>query len=245
MGSLVMRGMLAGVLAAVLAFCFATAFGEPAIEQAIAVEEASAASSHEHDESAGADAAEAAAPVSRGVQRTFGLAVGLGVLGVALGGVFAILFALARGRLGLGSDRVTALVVAVLAFTSAYLVPFLKYPANPPAVGHPETIEARTVAYVGMFVCSVLVMTAAVLLQRRLAAGSGAWNASLVAAAVFVLAMAVVGWGLPTFSEVPDAFPANTLWEFRIASMGTQLFLWLGTGLVFAALTGRPHAPSR
>ncbi len=244
MGSLVMRGMIAGVLAAVLAFCFATAFGEPAIEQAIAVEEASAASSHSHDTTP-AGTEDEGEPVSRGVQRTFGLAVGLGVLGTALGGVFAILFALARGRVGLGSDRTTAVVIAGLAFTSAYLVPFLKYPANPPAVGHPETIAARTVAYVGMFLCSVLVMAAAVMIQRRLAASNGDWNASLVAAGVFVLAMVLVGWGLPSFSEVPDAFPANTLWDFRVASIGTQLFLWLGTGLIFAALSSRAPASTR
>lgn len=245
MGALVMRGMVAGVLAAVLAFCFATAFGEPAIEQAIAVEGASTTHSHEADDAARAHADDGGEAVSRGVQRTLGLAFGLVVLGAALGGVFAILFALARGRLGLTSDRTTSLVVAGLAFTSAYLVPFLKYPANPPAVGHADTIEARTVAYVGMFVCSVLVMAAAVLLQRRMAVTRGDWNASLIAAAVFALAVAVVWWGLPSFSEVPDAFPANTLWSFRIASIGTQLCLWLGTGLIFAVLSGRSYASTR
>ncbi len=244
MGSLMMRGMVAGVLASILAFCFATAFGEPAIEQAIAVEETSATHTHDHGASPHTDV-EAAQPVSRGVQRTLGLAVGLGLLGVALGGVFAILFALGRGRLGLTSDRMTALLVAILAFTSAYLVPFLKYPANPPAVGQAETIEARTVAYLGMFLCSVLVMAAAVLLQRRLAAARGDWNASLIATSVFVVAMAVIWVGLPSFSEVPDAFPANTLWNFRVASIGTQLCLWLGTGLLFAVLSDRAHASTR
>lgn len=244
MGALVMRGMLAGVLAAALAFVFATAFGEPAIEEAIALEGTVAAHGQERSQDAPAHAEETG-PVSRGVQRTAGLAVGLGVLGAALGGVFAILFALARGRLGLASDRITALLIAGLAFTSAYLVPFLKYPANPPAIGHAETIEARTVAYVGMFLCSVLGMAAAVMLQRRLAETRGDWNASLAAVALFLAAVAVFAWGLPTFSEVPDAFPATTLWNFRVASIGTQLLLWLGTGLFFAALTGRTPASSR
>lgn len=243
MGSLMMRGMVAGLLAAVLAFGFASAFGEPAIEQAIAVEDASV--DHAHEDSAARVDAEPAEPVSRSVQSTVGLAVGLGFLGAALGGVFAILFALARGRIGLASDRATALVVAGLAFTAAYLVPFLKYPANPPAVGHAETIEARTVAYVGMLVCSVLVMLAAIALQRRLAPTRGDWNASMVAAAVFACAVAVVWWGLPAFSEVPDAFPANTLWNFRVASIGTQLCLWLGTGLIFAILSGRARPSTR
>lgn len=237
MRDLVVRGMLAGVLAGVLATGFAFAFGEPAIELAVAIEEqATDVSPHVHD---GAGVPSETPPVSRGMQRSIGLVTGLVVLGVAFGGVHAVLFAFARGRVGPTSDRATALMVAVLTFIAFNFVPFLKYPANPPAVGHAETIAARTAAYVGMLVISVLLMVAAVLLQRMLTITRSAWDASLLAGAGFVVLVAVTALLLPVFAEVPENFPADVLWQFRIASLGTQFTLWLGIGIVFGILVDR------
>lgn len=240
MRDLLLRGMLAGIVASVLAIGFASLFGEPAIERAIAFEE-QAARADDHAPSQGHAGAvtEDAEPVTRSVQRTAGLVAGLVGLGVAFGGIVAIAFAFARGRLGALSDRATALTVAALAFVAMYLLPFLKYPANPPAVGIPETLQARTAAYVGMFVLSVLITVGAIVLQRRLAQARSGWDASLIAAAAFVGAFAAAALVMPSFAEVPQAFPADALWRFRIASMGTQLTLWLGIGLAFGMLTER------
>ena len=66
--------------------------------------------------------------------------------GLALGGLFALAFAFAYGRVARASPRATALWLAAAAFVVVYLVPFLKYPANPPAVGDPDTIGRRTAA---------------------------------------------------------------------------------------------------
>jgi hypothetical protein len=41
---------------------------------------------------------------------------------------------------------------------------------------------------------------------------------------------------MPSFQEVPADFPATLLWSFRLASLGTQVVLWTGIGLLFAAL---------
>ncbi|MGE3857069.1 MAG: CbtA family protein [Dehalococcoidia bacterium] len=241
MRSLLVRGMAAGLVAGILATAFAFTVGEPAIERAIAIEE-QGGTVHSHGPAAAvATPGEPDAPpsISRGMQKTVGLVVGMLALGVAFGGVFAIVFALARGRLGISSDRGTALTVAALAFVAVALVPFLVYPANPPAVGHSATIAARTMAYVGALVVSVLLMVAAVLLQRMLAATHSAWDATILAGALFVVAAVAIALLLPAFSEVPAEFPADLLWQFRIASLGTQLTLWLGIGLAFGALTER------
>lgn len=243
MRDLLVRGMLAGVLAGILATGFGFVVGEPAIERAIALEEQAAeAAPHTHGVSGLPDEAP---PVSRGIQRSLGLVTGLVVLGVAFGGAHAVLFAFARGRLGLTSDRGTALVVAVLTFIAFNLVPFLKYPANPPAVGHAETIAARTAAYVGMLAISVLLMVAAVLLQRMLTMTRSAWDASLLAGAGFVVLVAVTSLLLPVFAEVPETFPADVLWQFRLASLGAQLTLWLGIGIVFGILVDRAASQPR
>jgi predicted cobalt transporter CbtA len=38
---------------------------------------------------------------------------------------------------------------------------------------------------------------------------------------------------------VPDGFPATLLWEFRIASIGTQLVFWAAFGVLFGWVSER------
>jgi predicted cobalt transporter CbtA len=44
---------------------------------------------------------------------------------------------------------------------------------------------------------------------------------------------------LPGINEVPATFPAQTLWQFRLASLGTEAVLWLTLGLAFGYFTER------
>ncbi len=226
--TLLIRGMLVGMVGAALAFAFASVFGEPAIDAAIAFEYRHAAPGMDDPEL-----------VSRSVQSTLGLAVAVVIYGSALGGIFALAFAFAHGRLGALSARATSVLVATGTFAAIYLVPFVKYPANPPAVGEPDTIARRSALYLLMVLVSVLSVVAAVLLGRMAVARLGTWNAVLVGAGAFVLCVAVAGAVLPGVDEVPGDFPATALWRFRLASVGTQLVLWTTVGLVFGALTER------
>ena len=114
---------------------------------------------------------------------------------------------------------------------------------NPPAVGNPDTIGERTILFVGMIVLSVLLGIAAVILGRRLAPGWGNWNASITAGVAFVAVMAVTMAVLPSGDNTPKGFPANDLWEFRIASIGTQAVLWAAFGLLFGYLAERVLEP--
>src|SRR5919198_3757738 len=118
---LLVRGMLVGLAAGVLAFAFAYVFGEPQVQRAIDFEHAPPSE------------------ISRGVQRTLGLLTGTAVLGVALGGLFAVLFAYAYGRVGALDARLTAALLALGAYLAVTVVPFTKYPANPPSIGDPAT----------------------------------------------------------------------------------------------------------
>jgi hypothetical protein len=119
-----------------------------------------------------------------------------------------------------------------------YLVPFLKYPPNPPAVGDPNTIGDRTALYFTMLAVSVLVAIAAVLVARRLTTTVGAWNAVLISIAGYAVVVGVVGWLLPVIDEVPADFSADLLWQFRLASLAVQATLYLVTGLVLATMIG-------
>ncbi|RKR86295.1 putative cobalt transporter CbtA [Micromonospora pisi] len=240
--SLLIRGMLVGLAAGVAAYLFATLFGEGPVGQAIDFESAQGAAAHAAAHAADAGAhTDAAEPelVSRLVQSTIGLATAALVYGVALGGLFALAFAIAYGRIGRFTPRATAALVALGGFVTVALVPFLKYPANPPATGNPDTLDQRTVLYFLMIVIGVAAGLLALHLGRWLQPRYGAWNATLLAVGAYAVFITVVQFSLPTINEVPDGFPALVLWEFRLASLGTQFVTWATLGLLFGALTER------
>lgn len=226
--------MLAGLIAGILAFGFAWLFGEPQVDRAIAFE------SHLRQL-----AGEAPEPelVSRAVQSTAGLLTAAVVYGSALGGLFALGCACAYGRIGRLSPRAVAAVLAAAAFVALILVPQLKYPANPPAVGGPDTIGQRTALYFGMLALSLAAAVAALGTGRSLVRRLGNWNAALAGSAAYVLAMAVAMQVLPAVHEVPAGFSADLLWRFRLASLGTEAVLWTTLGLVFGTLAERQLAP--
>ncbi|MBG0833038.1 CbtA family protein [Planomonospora sp. ID67723] len=239
---LLVRGMLAGLLAGLLAAVFAYAVGEPHIERAVALEEAAGTAAHPHpaaepaDHSHGEDAL-----VSRGGQR-FGLFLALALYGVAIGGLFALVYAAVRGRAGPRSEPALAVVLAAAAFAAVVLVPFLKYPANPPAVGDPDTIDQRTVLYLVAVAVGILAAAAGAA-THRLAADSDPRVRWPAAGAVTLLPVAAAWILLPEIAEVPAGFPADLLWDFRIASLGTQAVFWLGVGTLFA-LASRERTPA-
>ncbi|MET8157681.1 CbtA family protein [Sphaerisporangium sp. NPDC005289] len=260
--NLLVRGMLAGLVAAALALVFAWIFGEPQVGAAVALE------GHAHAGQAGHALAPAAGalpapdlaphahadaagdtdhgePFSRAVQSTVGLATAVGVYGLAVGGVFALVFAFAYGRLGAFTPRVTAGLLAAAGFVAVELVPFLKYPANPPAVGDPATIGRRTALYFVFVLIAVLLAVAAVSLGRRLAPRFGNGDATVLAVVAFLVAVTAAGLLMPGVEEVPADFPAVLLWRFRLASVGIQAVLWSGLGLAFGLLADRVLAPRR
>jgi hypothetical protein len=222
--------MLAGIVAGLLAFGFAKIFGEPQVDRAIAFEDQSYR-----------DKGESPEPelVSRAVQSGIGLLTGVVVYGTAFGGLFALAFAFAYQRVGRLSARVTAALLAGAGFLSLVLVPALKYPANPPSVGQPETIGYRSALFFLMILISIAALGLSAMIARRLAARFGNWNAVLLAASAFVVTIAVAQLLLPDINEVPDQFPAVVLWHFRIVSLGIQLILWTTFGLLFGAMAER------
>lgn len=243
--SLLIRGMLAGVVAGVLAFGFAHFWGEPEIDYAIGLEEQLAQAVHAQQHAAGV-AHEHAAPaepeheeelVSRSVQSTLGLLTAVVIYGAGIGGLFAIVFAFAYGRIGRFGAGATAALLAAGGFVSLALVPFLKYPANPPSVGSPETLGSRTALFLVLVAISIIALVVAVDLTRRAAARFGTWGSAAIGAAVFVAVIAVALLVLPDVREVPEAFAADMLWRFRLASLGMQLLMWATLGGVFSLLT--------
>jgi uncharacterized membrane protein YidH (DUF202 family) len=228
--NLLICGLVAGLCGGVLATGFARVVGEGSVDQAIAFESAEYKAAGEPPETP---------LVSRTLQKSLGLLTAAVIYGLSLGGLFGIAFAAAYGRVGRASPARTAILMAAFAFVVIYLVPFVKYPANPPSVGDPTTIGKRTALYLIMVLISLLAAVAAVRLRGLLAERWSGSTAILLAGAGYLLVVVVAGWALPPIQEVPKAFPAVTLFRFRESSIGMQAVLWTTIGLVFAGTAQR------
>jgi predicted cobalt transporter CbtA len=224
---LLIRGMLAGLAAGVLAFMFAKVFGEPQVDKAIAFEEATSPSSSE------------APLVSRGMQSTPGLLTGTVVYATALGGIFALAFAAVWNRAFKASPRATAAVLAVAGFVVIFLVPFTKYPSNPPAVGNDDTIGYRTKIFFVMLAISIFAAVAALRLGRDFVRRFGGWNGVLAAVGAFIALVAIGQLLMPALDEIPKDFPTSVIWHFRVATVGIHAVIWATLGLVFGWLAAQ------
>ena len=220
------RGMAAGLLVGLLAGLFAFGVGEPLLDRAIALEVAA-----HHDE--GHEEV-----FSRSTQKV-GLFFATGLFGVTEGGLFGIVYTFFRERLAAGSDFKRSISLAGAVFAGAFLIPFLKYPANPPSIGDPATIRERTAAYFTLVALSLLAISLAWLVARTLKTrGVSAARRRLIVGAGLVVVIGVLFLVLPAAPSA-DGFPSGLLWAFRLSSFGTQLIFWAGLGVLFGLLCER------
>jgi predicted cobalt transporter CbtA len=246
---LLIRGMLVGIVAGLLSFGFLKVYGEPQVDRAIAFEtqmdDAKAeadktAGMHSHKHVAGKEKAE---PVSRSMQAGLGLFVAVMVYSTAFGGLFGLAFAFAYGRVpGTLTPQALSALLAATGFVAIYLMPNLKYPANPPAVGDHDTIAVRTALYFVMIAISLAAMVGSATLTRVLVPRLSKWNANLAVTGSYIVIVVIAALVLPTINEVPEHFPAVLLWQFRLASIGAQFIMWATLGLLFGALVERASA---
>ena len=159
------------------------------------------------------------------------------VLGTSVGALFGAVFALSRGSLPGRGDLAKALALAGLMWAVLFAVPSLKYPADLPGAGDPDTVGDRAALYAALVATSGL--GAALFYRvsrmlggsRRLLAPAG--YAGLVAAAFAVLPDGAVG----------GAAPQGLVDGFRAASaVGTASF-WVSVaaarGLLWPRLAER------
>lgn len=234
---LLRRGLLVGVLAGLAAGCFAFVFGEPRVQDAIDIERA--ASAHAALTPVLADVSDWV--VSRPEQRA-GLFLGTMLYGACVGTIFALAFALVRGRGAERDDWQLATRLAAGLFAALVLVPFLKYPANPPAVGDPATIDERTWLYLAMLATGLVSLVAAARVMWSVPGGDAPWRRPVLGIATFVVLSGFVALVLPGVDEVPAQFPASLLWEFRLSSLGSQVVLWSVIGIGYGIASVRATA---
>ena len=229
----VVAGLLAGLVASVLL----TFTAEPLIDRAIALEESHhAAGAHGPNEAAEPEL------VSRSRQKGAGRFAAFGLGGAAYGVLFGVTFLALRRRpaaAGPGGALRHALLAGALLAGAFTVMPFVKYPPNPPAVGDPNTINERQWKYLALIFLSLVVLAAAARLSARLRDRGWTDDERLISVALAVVVpLGAVCALLPPFSD-PIEIPANLLWRFRIASLGGNLLLWAVLTVTFGALAVR------
>ncbi|MBW3555812.1 MAG: CbtA family protein [Actinobacteria bacterium] len=223
MSKFLREGLVAGAAGGLAMAVYLLLVVEPILAEAIALEEQ------------GSDAHQAL--FTRGAQQLGG-AVGTVLYGAFLGVLLGATVALVRHRLR-GDDWQRAVRVAATAFVSALLVPFLKYPPNPPGVGDPSTVGRRTALYLLFVGISVIGAWSGWRLSRTLAArGLPPRPAVIAGATLYVVAMGVAGLLLPGSGNMVS-LPAELVWRFRIASLGGTALLVAVTGVVLGWRLGQ------
>jgi hypothetical protein len=218
MRNVFLRGALSGAAAGLLTSVAAYFFVEPVLSAAIALE-------GPVDESA---------PVSRQTQMLLGMPAGFLLAGVALGLLFAVAYRVLpstapawRRSIGLAAGGFAALA----------LIPALRYPANPPGVGDPETIAGRTSSYLLAVALGVVVVSGAYAALRALAARRVEPAVRQSAVAAGALVVTAVGFALLPDIVDPVNAPAALVYDFRVRSLGLLALLYVTLGAAFGALT--------
>jgi len=236
------RGVVAGAAAGLVAALVLWLVVEPVIREALAIEGARGLSGGQSGPLHGGGHE----LVSRTQQVVFG-ALTVVLVGIAVGVVFAVVFAKARHRLPGSTDFSRSVALAGAGFGAVTLLPAVAVPANPPAVGDPATVGDRTAAYVLAILIGVAIALSGPALDRWLASrgvrDANRWALDLLGAAgAIALALAVLPGNPDT---VPPDVPASLLWDFRVASLGQFVALWLTLGITFGLLMERGSAPAR
>jgi predicted cobalt transporter CbtA len=162
-----------------------------------------------------------------------GEVVAAAIYGVSLSALFGIVFVYSRRSLpGIDSKR-KALFLAAVMFFVIFLVPALKYPANPPAVGNPSTIYYRETLYVGFIALSGFSALALALSYSKLNTYLLEKKMTILLIVPLIYAVIMISAYI-AFPPNPDkvTIPANLMISFRIASVSTIGLFWGVLGMI-------------
>lgn len=235
------RGAAAGAAGGALAGAFGYALAGPVMDRAVRLETARENAEQASQQAAGLTIEHHAEVFSRSTQH-LGLLVASLVTGLALGVIFGVLYAVrhrADPTPGTGQDGwQRALTLGAAAWFAVYLVPFLRFPANPPGVGDPNTVDTRTRGYLIAIALGILGVTAALRLAQDLRQRGLRPSHRQLAVAAVLLATLAMPFALPGDTGALDV-PAGLLWQFRVLAMLTSTLLWAGLTITFGLLAER------
>ena len=236
-----LAAVAAGLIAGITTAIFHAVATEPYIEQAVSIEEQRQT---QMDAAMPEGHAMAEEPVvSRPVQRGAGLFVGWSVIGISWSLLFGSAFFLGRRLLPWTSPLSQGLAYGALSVWALGILPFLKYPANPPGVGEPSTIDMRATLYLSYLVLSVAGTGIAVIAWRALG-DVWQWRRGpriAVVASGYAAYVALLLALMPDNAD-PVRLPMELVERFRLLSLAGQGIFWLAMGLVFGLILRRAEA---
>jgi hypothetical protein len=216
----IVRGALSGAIAGILGFVFAKIFAEPVINKALAYESGRDDILAALNKAAGRVVAPDGPEIfSRTIQSTIGIATGIIAFSAAMGALVAVAYLVLHGRFNI-RPRNLVWLIAGFGFLGVYLLPFVKYPANPPAIGHSFTITTRGQLYLSMVVCSLVLLGLAVYLARKLAPRVGMVGAVVLSAVAFLVVYGILIGLLPSPGDLPANVAATS--QFGYARAATE-----------------------
>jgi predicted cobalt transporter CbtA len=163
--------------------------------------------------------------------------------GLTYGAILGIVYVISRKYLPSSDDRKKALILAAIMCLSLYIVPFIKYPANPPAVGDPETIGLRDSLYTSYQLASGLIALGVSILVYKL------WKISYIKYVIPIIYLGLVAFIYAVFPANPDEItaPMDLVNAFRAVTFGTMVMFYLVLGAIFGIMWNKfkPHETAR
>ena len=151
------------------------------------------------------------------------------ILGASLGSLFGIVFAYSRKSLPSDNNIRKTIVLAGIMWFVLFVIPFLKYPANPPTVGETETVVLRGILYLSFIAISGFSALGFYQLYKRLEA-----NKKIIAIIGYGIFITSVFFLMP---DNPDKITVSTelVDGFRIFTFFTTSIFWLSLALILGA----------
>jgi len=164
-------------------------------------------------------------------------------LGLTYGAILGIVYVISRKYLPSSDDRKKALILAAIMCLSLYVVPFIKYPANPPAVGDPETIGLRDSLYTSYQLASGLIALGVSIVMYKLR------RIGYSKYVIIVIYLGLVASIYAIFPANPDEItaPMDLVNAFRAVTFGTMVMFYLVLGTIFGIMWNKfkPHETAR
>ncbi len=155
------------------------------------------------------------------------------ILGMSVGSLFGIVLAFSKNALPGNNIVKKSIILSGIMWVTLYIIPFLKYPANPPTVGDGETVVLRAILYLSFIAISGLGAVAFYKLSKKFQ--NKKKLVSLLGYAVFISVVFLV------MPENPDEItaPMNLVNEFRIMSVLGVTSFWVSIGLILGLFWNR------
>ncbi len=152
------------------------------------------------------------------------------ILGMSIGSLFGIIFSYAKKSLPSSDIIKKTLILAAIMWLILFIIPFVKYPSNPPTVGDADTVNERMALYAGLIAVSGL-LTLGFYYASKFLPGRKK---------IFALAgyFCILGGVIFMFPENPDTISISNdlLYDFRVASVISVTIFWITLPFVFGGL---------